>query len=417
MAGVQPFRFEPQTDSSGDSEPDPGDDNVWDGGDVETERWRLGNRDWCRCGNEDNRNCLEMPSVRESVCCHDLPELTDTEKNVGTDHPCIRNHPDFDVILHPANLRTLLIFRWDLIRQGVQEPVSNILFTRLFLMLTNHLCSLSWSFGNLWKLTPRSFDAGPYQQPQRAQRGILAASYVLADRLKWRTLQICSNETFYVTDSVAAPPSGQSGASRETSIGGTVAAAVYMSLKPYMDKKDQKDQLVNLRIQKESSKVVNMADIEDLGNKVCYCRCWRSKKFPLCDGSHAKHNEDTGDNVGPLVLKRKDDLLPRPQDLLPRPPVAMPNRFITDCHPLKCARHKAGAVYQQDGTQCYTRNRWLQKEAAHNTAENPLYVREWRSAVLVVIPTPTIPHPLPGSPNLGDIPISANLHVVKISID
>ncbi|KAI8508668.1 hypothetical protein Bbelb_137670 [Branchiostoma belcheri] len=126
MAGVQPFRFEPQTDSSGDSEPDPGDDNVWDGGDVETERWRLGNRDWCRCGNEDNRNCLEMPSVRESVCCHDLPELTDTEKNVGTDHPCIRNHPDFDVILHPANLLTLLIFRWDLIRQGVQEPVSNM---------------------------------------------------------------------------------------------------------------------------------------------------------------------------------------------------------------------------------------------------------------------------------------------------
>nr|C3ZWH9.1 RecName: Full=CDGSH iron-sulfur domain-containing protein 2 homolog A [Branchiostoma floridae] len=87
---------------------------------------------------------------------------------------------------------------------------------------------------------------------------------------------------------------------------GTVAAAVYMSVKPYLDKKDQKDQLVNLRIQKESSKVVNMVDIEDLGNKVCYCRCWRSKKFPLCDGSHAKHNEDTGDNVGPLVLKRKD---------------------------------------------------------------------------------------------------------------
>ncbi|KAI8495133.1 hypothetical protein Bbelb_271190 [Branchiostoma belcheri] len=125
-SAVEPFRFEPQTDSSGDSEPDPGDDNVWDGGDVETERWRLGNRNWCRCGqDEDNRNCLEMPSVRESVCCHDLPELTDTDKNVGTDHRCIRDHPDFDVILHPANLRTLLIFRWDLIRQGVQEPVSN----------------------------------------------------------------------------------------------------------------------------------------------------------------------------------------------------------------------------------------------------------------------------------------------------
>ncbi|KAI8493275.1 hypothetical protein Bbelb_292790 [Branchiostoma belcheri] len=57
---------------------DQGDDNVWDGGDVETERWRLGNLDWCRCGN-----CLVMPSVRESVCCHDLTELTDTDKNVA----------------------------------------------------------------------------------------------------------------------------------------------------------------------------------------------------------------------------------------------------------------------------------------------------------------------------------------------
>ena len=28
-------------------------------------------------------------------------------------------------------------------------------------------------------------------------------------------------------------------------------------------------------------------------------------KFPRCDGSHTKHNKETGDNVGPLVLKRK----------------------------------------------------------------------------------------------------------------
>ncbi|KAI8490412.1 hypothetical protein Bbelb_316800 [Branchiostoma belcheri] len=75
----------PEVEIAALEEESPGDDNVWDGGDVETERWRLGNRDWCRCGNEDNRNCLKMPSVRESVCCHDLPELTDTEKNVGTE--------------------------------------------------------------------------------------------------------------------------------------------------------------------------------------------------------------------------------------------------------------------------------------------------------------------------------------------
>ena len=29
-------------------------------------------------------------------------------------------------------------------------------------------------------------------------------------------------------------------------------------------------------------------------------------QFPLCDGSHTKHNMDTGDNVGPLVLRRMD---------------------------------------------------------------------------------------------------------------
>jgi hypothetical protein len=28
-------------------------------------------------------------------------------------------------------------------------------------------------------------------------------------------------------------------------------------------------------------------------------------QFPLCDGSHSKYNTETGDNVGPLVLKRK----------------------------------------------------------------------------------------------------------------
>ena len=29
-------------------------------------------------------------------------------------------------------------------------------------------------------------------------------------------------------------------------------------------------------------------------------------QFPLCDGTHNKHNEATGDNVGPLVLRRKE---------------------------------------------------------------------------------------------------------------
>ena len=69
---------------------------------------------------------------------------------------------------------------------------------------------------------------------------------------------------------------------------------------------------VNLDIQKNEAKVATVCpikDIEDLVNAsdkgvVAYCRCWRSKTFPKCDGSHVKHNKETGDNTGPLVIKK-----------------------------------------------------------------------------------------------------------------
>ncbi|CAM9677413.1 unnamed protein product [Ectocarpus sp. 6 AP-2014] len=50
-----------------------------------------------------------------------------------------------------------------------------------------------------------------------------------------------------------------------------------------------------------SSGVVTM-DSVDAGGKKVYCRCWKSGTFPLCDGAHVKHNEATGDNVGPLIV-------------------------------------------------------------------------------------------------------------------
>lgn len=62
---------------------------------------------------------------------------------------------------------------------------------------------------------------------------------------------------------------------------------------------------VNPAIKKEEAKVVDCLNIEDLGDKQAFCRCWRSKKFPYCDGTHGKYNTDTGDNVGPLVISKK----------------------------------------------------------------------------------------------------------------
>lgn len=59
---------------------------------------------------------------------------------------------------------------------------------------------------------------------------------------------------------------------------------------------------INTKIKLESPKVVDsktLKDIEDLGkDTVAFCRCWKSSTFPYCDGSHAKHNEECGDNCG-----------------------------------------------------------------------------------------------------------------------
>ncbi len=39
------------------------------------------------------------------------------------------------------------------------------------------------------------------------------------------------------------------------------------------------------------------------GKTVAFCRCWHSEKFPYCDGTHRKVNAETGDHVGPVVVK------------------------------------------------------------------------------------------------------------------
>jgi len=61
---------------------------------------------------------------------------------------------------------------------------------------------------------------------------------------------------------------------------------------------------LNTTYKLESNKVAETFNVSELGAKTVFCRCWQSKKFPLCDGSHAKHNKSCGDNLGPLIITK-----------------------------------------------------------------------------------------------------------------
>lgn len=63
---------------------------------------------------------------------------------------------------------------------------------------------------------------------------------------------------------------------------------------------------INTNVKQDEPKVVDTFDLEDLGNKSVFCRCWKSKKFPYCDGAHANHNKECGDNIGPLIVQRRE---------------------------------------------------------------------------------------------------------------
>mmetsp|Transcript_18146 Transcript_18146/g.26848 ORF Transcript_18146/g.26848 Transcript_18146/m.26848 type:complete len:99 (+) Transcript_18146:16-312(+) len=58
---------------------------------------------------------------------------------------------------------------------------------------------------------------------------------------------------------------------------------------------------INTSIDLDNPKVVTTETLSE-GEKKVYCRCWKSGKFPLCDGAHVKHNQENSDNVGPLIV-------------------------------------------------------------------------------------------------------------------
>jgi len=58
-------------------------------------------------------------------------------------------------------------------------------------------------------------------------------------------------------------------------------------------------------IRREEAKVSDMIQYDSIlkdSTKVSYCRCWQSKKWPLCDGAHNAWNQANGDNVGPVSI-------------------------------------------------------------------------------------------------------------------
>jgi len=61
---------------------------------------------------------------------------------------------------------------------------------------------------------------------------------------------------------------------------------------------------VNSSYKLDSKKVAETFHVDDLGDKTVFCRCWKSAKFPLCDGAHGKHNKACGDNLGPVIVTK-----------------------------------------------------------------------------------------------------------------
>ncbi|KAI8129291.1 hypothetical protein FF38_14215 [Lucilia cuprina] len=90
-----------------------------------------------------------------------------------------------------------------------------------------------------------------------------------------------------------------------TAVAAGIGYTIYLAYCPAARKGGcPKAGICNQSVRKHEAKVVDMIDIENIAEKAAFCRCWKTKNWPYCDGSHGEHNKQTGDNVGPVVLKR-----------------------------------------------------------------------------------------------------------------
>lgn len=64
-------------------------------------------------------------------------------------------------------------------------------------------------------------------------------------------------------------------------------------------------QRIGVKVQKLNLKHPAKEELK-INKRTAICRCWQSKKFPICDGSHNEFNEQNQQKLGPLIVEHND---------------------------------------------------------------------------------------------------------------
>jgi CDGSH iron-sulfur domain-containing protein 2 len=60
----------------------------------------------------------------------------------------------------------------------------------------------------------------------------------------------------------------------------------------------------NMKLNNDKHDERHQVELPEDKKSMAFCRCWKSKNFPMCDGSHRKYNEENNDKVGPIVVSK-----------------------------------------------------------------------------------------------------------------